>query len=68
MAPKKNALRIWFEDTGTTFKTFANRVGSTESAVSYWVAGKRHPSLKFAIRISLVTGIELEDLLPKEGV
>jgi len=64
---KKPALRIWFEDTGVTFASLAKSVGCDESAVSYWVAGKRHPSLKFALRISLVTGIELEDLLPREG-
>jgi transcriptional regulator with XRE-family HTH domain len=63
---KKSALRIWFEDTGVTFASFAKSVGCDESAVSYWVAGKRHPSLRFALKISMATGIELEDLLPKD--
>lgn len=47
-------LRVEMAKRGVTQRQLAQRIGSTESAVSMWLKGTRSPSLRYTLKIQRV--------------
>lgn len=44
-------------------RDFARDLGVTETAVSYWINGKRAPTVRSVLNISYLLGVSLEELV-----
>lgn len=47
-------------------RDFANKIGVTESAISYYLSGKRIPRYDVMVRISTIFGVSLDWLMMNE--
>jgi transcriptional regulator with XRE-family HTH domain len=56
-------LAAYFEQTGKSKRSLAQRLEVSESYVSLIAAGKRQPSLSLALRIESMTGVPAEALV-----
>ena len=59
-------LNDYFEQTGETHQSLADRLGVTAAYVSMMRAGKRQPSLGLALKLHEETGVPMEALLKPE--
>lgn len=57
-------LSQYFEKTGDTQQSLAERVGVAQSHISRIVNGSAEPSLELALRIAEFANIPVESLLP----
>jgi transcriptional regulator with XRE-family HTH domain len=64
--PHMEKLRYWFELTGTTQGQLAAEIGVTRQTVSNWLTGRTFPSGLELRKLSEITRIPLEDLVPKK--
>lgn len=61
-------LKTLIEDAGLTQKQLAKEIGVAYSAMQYWVAGERMPSLENACRLSLALRCPLPTLAEAFGL
>lgn len=47
-------------------RDFANKIGVTESAISYYLSGKRIPRYDVMVRIATIFGVSLDWLMKNE--
>lgn len=59
---RRNLDYILYE-RGYTQEEFANALGITQTAVSYWINGKRAPSVYSLINMSHVLKINIDELV-----
>lgn len=55
--PAHHPIALYLEATGTTARSFAERLGVSESRLSLILAGKRPITLELAVRIEEFAGI-----------
>lgn len=56
---------LWslLQEYGYNQRDFAEEMGVTEAAVSYWITGKRVPSAFSLINMSYILDVSLDDLM-----
>ena len=57
-------IRVARQAAGMTQEDLASRLGCTQTAVSYWEAGKRDPGIPDLLRIAVALGVTAASLLP----
>jgi transcriptional regulator with XRE-family HTH domain len=63
MSTLAQQLRSALQQSGTTARELASRIGLDESTVSLWLSGQRTPRIKNLEKIAATLGIGLADLL-----
>lgn len=66
MVRKYKTLADYFEQTGKTQDSLAERLGVSRSYVSLLTSGERQPGLALALRIETITGVPVEALVAQE--
>ena len=46
-----------------SIRTFAAAIGTTQTAVCYYISGKRMPSVEICVKIADVLGLTLDELV-----
>lgn len=65
-AKKMRRLAQWLTQNGKDYPWLAEELGVTDAAISHYVEGRNLPNAKNLVRLSEITGIPCNELLPEE--